>query len=301
MSNHEKLLDQSIYEAVINASHDAIVIVDSNSQVYFWNAAAEKLFGYSSDFMVGKNMHDYIAPERHRAIANRAFQQFQESGQGNALGRIVEIEALRKDGIEIWVELSLTAFEVEQRRWAFGIIRDITEKKRVEIELQEEASTDSLTGLSNRREFQRQLEANAVHSSMSMAIIDIDYFKQINDQYGHLVGDDAIKMVADCLKKQFSDVFCVARLGGEEFGVLFNSTDIDAVNARCEEFRKTLSEQQFSEHLLSLTVSIGVSGYKSTPRAMFYAADVALYEAKSAGRNRVCSAQRCLIEQAKTD
>ncbi|MDG6773098.1 sensor domain-containing diguanylate cyclase [Thiomicrorhabdus sp. ZW0627] len=291
MGNQNEILDQSIYEAVINASHDAIVIVDADSQVFFWNESAEKLFGYSSDFMVGKNMHSYITPDRHRAISHVAFKKFQESGEGRALGRMVEIEALRQDGVEIWVELSLTAFEVEGKRWAFAIIRDITEKKRLEIELQEEASTDALTGLSNRREFQRQLESHLDHP-MSMAIIDIDHFKQINDGYGHLIGDEAIQMVAGCLTDMFSDAISVARLGGEEFGVLFSSDDIDLVFNFCEEFRILLSRQRFSEHDLSLTVSIGVSGYKSTARGMFYAADVALYEAKAGGRNRVCLAQR---------
>ncbi|MDH5182757.1 MAG: diguanylate cyclase [Gammaproteobacteria bacterium] len=161
-------------------------------------------------------------------------------------------------------------------------------------EIREASRRDYLTNLYNRRYFYQrasELFKNAEKSSvqLSVAILDIDHFKQVNDEYGHDVGDRVIKDLAGLLNREFSDQL-VARFGGEEFCILFSDVKTDDVMHRLDTFRQQLQEQSLDIETESIryTVSTGVdvSSSKGIDK-MITSADEALYRAKAGGRNRV--------------
>ena len=119
------------------AAQDAIIIVDADEQVAYWNPAAEKIFGYKADEALGSNLHALVAPVNHRAAAQGGFKNFQQSGLGKLIGKTFEINAIRKGGGEFPVELSISAVRLHNSWHALGIIRDITGRKNIEQNLQE--------------------------------------------------------------------------------------------------------------------------------------------------------------------
>jgi PAS domain S-box-containing protein len=125
--------------AITESAQDAIVMIDPRGNISFWNPGAEAAFGYSEPEVMGRNMHQLLAPARYHEAHHRSFGEFQATGQGNALGQILELTALHKDGREIDVELSLSAFHQEDGWHAVGIMRDIRERKQAAKKLQEYA------------------------------------------------------------------------------------------------------------------------------------------------------------------
>jgi diguanylate cyclase (GGDEF)-like protein len=166
--------------------------------------------------------------------------------------------------------------------------------------LAELAATDGLTGLPNRRHFDAvfdglQRQAERTGENLSLLLIDADQFKRYNDTYGHLAGDEVLRTIARCLKRQVSgpdEVAC--RIGGEEFGVLLLGPAGREVAFRAEHIRQAVARTQIPHSGQEggfITVSIGVAcltlGSGVTQTECFAAADAALYEAKRRGRNRV--------------
>jgi diguanylate cyclase (GGDEF)-like protein/PAS domain S-box-containing protein len=126
---------EEILSAITGTARDAIVLLDSQGNVMFWNRAAEKLFGYSREEIMGKDLHRLVVPdERLYKVHRKAFRRFQSTGQGNAIGKTIELKAKRKDGREIDVELSLSALKFRNGWHAVGIVRDIRERKWQEEE-----------------------------------------------------------------------------------------------------------------------------------------------------------------------
>lgn len=157
--------------------------------------------------------------------------------------------------------------------------------------------TDSLTGLYNRRHFEDNLEreflrATRYKSELSFAIIDVDYFKKVNDTYGHSCGDYVLKEVAYLILQTFRKTDMVFRYGGEEFAVIITETPLEKAVIPLERLRKAISEHQFKYNGLniSITVSIGVSEVTKNTESvhqLFENADKALYKAKENGRNQI--------------
>jgi diguanylate cyclase (GGDEF)-like protein len=165
---------------------------------------------------------------------------------------------------------------------------------------------DPLTELANRRQFGEVLMRAAQHSRtsgepMSLLLLDIDYFKTINDSYGHSVGDACLVAIAARLQEQFcGQGELAARLGGEEFGVVLESRDVSAASQRAEAFRAALAARPIELDGIDLpvTISLGVAEFDPLRHrdadGLYRAADRAVYRAKSAGRNRVCSEERAI-------
>lgn len=127
--------------AVISAvAKDAIVIIGAHGEVVHWNRAAESMFGYTRADVIGKALHDFLAPDRFRDEHRAAFGAFRRTGMGGAIGRTIELAALCHDGSEIPVELSLSAVAVEGGWSAVGIIRDIRERLRLQAAVEEKAA-----------------------------------------------------------------------------------------------------------------------------------------------------------------
>lgn len=174
----------------------------------------------------------------------------------------------------------------------------IKDLRLAERKLFDMATTDALTGVYNRREGFRRLEAEALRASraktpLSVMMADIDHFKNINDTHGHQVGDEVLKRVASTLKNALraSDMLC--RYGGEEFLILATETDLDNVKRLAERLRLIVEEMSItlSEGVeIKVTLSFGVAQYlpQETHEYVIFRADQALYQAKQNGRNRVC-------------
>jgi len=184
-------------------------------------------------------------------------------------------------------------------------VRTQVRRHRYAMELRESvnntmalAVTDALTGLYNRRYFDRHLnvllgKAQEQDRDMALMILDIDHFKAVNDTHGHDIGDAVLREFSARLKRNIRGVDLACRFGGEEFVVLMPDTDIGQAEAVAERVRQSMAEKAFdvgAVRPLSVTVSVGVSikeSFVDTPESLIKRADVALYRAKREGRNRV--------------
>ncbi|OEG75249.1 hypothetical protein BEL05_02615 [Shewanella colwelliana] len=156
-----------------------------------------------------------------------------------------------------------------------------------------EAHTDFLTGLLNRRGFEHRIKTfHSVVDYGSVAIFDIDFFKKINDTYGHDIGDGILVGFANFCREQVSDKYVLSRSGGEEFILLMPSTEIEQAKEVCDQLRLLISKENFfvEERCLSITMSVGVAGFRNAEeiKSALTLADKALYRAKQSGRDRVC-------------
>jgi len=157
--------------------------------------------------------------------------------------------------------------------------------------------TDPLTGLYNRRHFEDNLEreflrASRYKNNLSFAIIDVDFFKKVNDTYGHSAGDYILKEVAYLILQGFRKTDMVFRYGGEEFAVIITETPVETAVIPLERLRKSIEEYPFNYdgQNIKVTISIGVSEINEktqTVHQLFEAADKALYKAKENGRNQI--------------
>ncbi len=290
------------------ATPEAVIIMDSRGKISFWNLAAREIFGYSSEEIIGKTLHKILAPKRFHERFTKAMEVFKRSGKGDAIGRTIELVAMRKNGEEFPIELSLSSVKMDTEWVAIGIVRDYSNRDEIEKQLRmtnEEleilATTDSLTGVANRYNFEERYRyewecALRLSTPLSLVFADIDNFKVINDTYGHQVGDIFLKSIADILRtnvQRVSDL--TARYGGEEFVILLPNTELSNAVDLAEKIRMAVEEHyqeiSASKVPLNVTISLGVSCVipRNTIKKeeLVAAADQALYKAKANGRNQV--------------
>lgn len=177
---------------------------------------------------------------------------------------------------------------------------DIIELKEEVKSLSRLVSTDTLTGLHNYRFFSQSIiqemeRSQRTGQSTTLMIIDADYFKKVNDQWGHEAGNQALKLLANCIKDNIRKLDIACRYGGEEFTVILPSTDIATSVQVAERIRTAVEEAPlfYEENTIALTVSIGISTYKGNNpnderNKLIERADSELYRAKQQGRNQVC-------------
>ncbi|QTD41015.1 sensor domain-containing diguanylate cyclase [Sporosarcina sp. Te-1] len=177
-----------------------------------------------------------------------------------------------------------------------GLMNEVQEKQQELMDLnhrlQTMATTDPLTGLYNRRVFQERLaeqieKAAEKHTVFSVLLFDIDYFKTVNDTYGHNVGDEVLKELAEKIKGQIPVQSTTARIGGEEFAIIQLEADQASSSAFAEKLRQHIATSIWRSK--AITISIGIATYQEgdTAESMYIRADSALYTSKRSGRNRV--------------
>lgn len=315
---------------IIDAAPLALVVANAEGRIVFCNRGAEELFGYAGSELLALDV-DMLVPLARRDAHRALRQEFFRRPNARPMGTGLNLNALRKDGTCIPVEVALTPVN----EGVLAVVLDITERNELKqqlaryheelehrvrerteeleranaekevllrglesqrVELERLSREDPLTGLVNRREFDRYLETAILHSQrhgtpLAVAMLDLDLFKGVNDRYGHSVGDEVLATVARILRRECRVIDVVGRYGGEEFVIALPHADVSAAMAVCERVRRAFLAFDWSSIApgLALTVSAGVaaSSRGGSSHELLLEADRNMYRAKSYGRNCV--------------
>ncbi|WP_456279247.1 EAL domain-containing protein [Bacillus sp. AK128] len=281
-------LSEKRYESFFYHNSDMIYSIDLNGQIISMNPACEHITGYKPEDVIGQSFTPFIVVED----IPEAMNHFSEAQKGNT--QQFEIAILDKEGKR--VELSCASIPIivnDEIVGVYGIGKDVTEKKKAEEQANFFAYYDPLTNLPNRRLFEDRLSHSFSYTKqagkMAVMFIDIDRFKLINDSFGHKTGDQLIQLVAERLKSQVRETDTVARLGGDEFTILL--PDLNDNNEPIEIAERIIKAMEkpfeLNDMVLTTTSSIGISitGACENYHTLLQQADLAMYQAKSNGRN----------------
>lgn len=261
----------------------------TEGQIIAVNEAMTRLTGFTTEELIGARVPYPFWPPEEVDEATALRRSVHETGGGTFEQRL-----LRKDGTRFAAELTTTeAHRPDGSLLGYvNTIRDISDHKRYEEELKRLATYDALTGLPNHGLFHETLTrefAQAIRHKrpLSLAVLDLDRFKSVNDSYGHPVGDTVLARVGTVMSALVREGELVGRVGGEEFAWLLPDTVADEAMVAVERLRRAISEEEISD-IGAVTVSIGVCDLSeaATPAELYKRADEALYWAKRGGRNR---------------
>ena len=276
----------SIWHVLFDQSRDGIVVINREGKVLAANPAFRDMLGYSHSEVLQLKVWDWDA---HYDEA--AFHEFMKTLSED--GQMLETVHLKRDGTKMEVEIALSCTDFIGEKLVFCVQRDVTQRKANERRIHQMMTTDELTGLLNRREFNQRLEhelnrKDRYANQCALVMLDVDHFKSINDHYGHPTGDQVLVTVSKLIASQVREVDSIARWGGEEFLILLPETDAEQATRVAEKLRIALQAQKLVQ-VGGVTASFGVTEYRQgdDTDALIKRADAALYEAKSAGRNCV--------------
>ncbi len=298
---HAALISQGErLRTVIETAMDGIMILDEVGKIETFNSACERIFGWKSAEVVGRPVTELTADEVRRVRGGQlVFENLADPlpAAGPAAGNVHTVRGVRRDGTSFPLEVSLSRATIDSASVYVAIVRDVTEAVRAREQLFGLATSDALTGMRNRRYFLEGAEAEFSrakrHSrNLSLLLIDVDHFKEINDTHGHAAGDAALKSLARVCRRSMREVDIVGRIGGEEFAIAMPEAELASARAAAERLRRQIAEEElsFDGKAIRITISVGVSA--AEPRDMsieqiMRRADQALYQAKGGGRNRV--------------
>lgn len=308
--------------AAIEVAGDAFIITDRNGVVQYANAATRRHTGYSPEELRGQHTRIFSSGRQSREF-------YAELWSTLRAGRVWRGELInrRKDGTLYDEEMTIAPVRNDQGEIEHfaAVKRDVSEQHRIERELHaanrrlseqleeirqlqrqlaEQATRDPLTGLHNRRYLDEHLpeafaRAQREGYPLTIAVIDVDRFKRINDTYGHAAGDEVIKALANHLRASVRDYDVCCRYGGEEFLLLLPHTAPQVARERLETLRRAFAELPVQHGALQIQATLSI-GYASYPEhankadELIGRADIALYRAKRGGRDRVESADKRL-------
>lgn len=268
---------------VFEASRDAILLVNRKNKVIDTNRSTEELLRRIGAESVGGSLEDLF-------LQAPALLQSLRSTE-------TSIAKLELGTEREYYEVSTKSIDPqrESRGW-MKTIRDVTEIYQLNESLKVQALMDELSGLNNRRAFLqsgqlRMADSDRTGRALHLLMMDLDHFKNVNDQYGHPAGDLVIQNFSALLKEVFGPDSLIARLGGEEFGVLTAGPSAAEVRRQAEILQKRMEgfEHRYGDKSFRVTVSIGIagkSGFGQTLEELLHLADKALYRSKDSGRNR---------------
>jgi len=291
---------ESRRDAILSASLDCIISIDKQGIIHEFNPAAEKCFGYSLQRVKGRSFVDYFVPDRERVNFKNNLDKNFTVDTRLALNRHNKVTLLRMHEVEFNAELTITQVKLnKQQSEEFNLhIRDISQQIKLQKKMTQLAYHDSLTGLYNRSFFIEKLQqeidfANRHESSVVLMFLDLDQFKNINDNLGHKVGDVVLQAVAKRLHQVTREGDIICRWGGDEFIILFPGLSKQSVIIRkAEEILGHISAPfSYQGTDLAIHTSIGItqsSHNNCQQEQLVKQSDIALYAAKSEGRNTFC-------------
>jgi len=287
--------------AILAASLDPMVTFDQNGIISSASNSIYSVFGWSIEELIGQNIKVLLAePLRSQFIA--LLKSSQILNGMDMLNNTQEITAMHINNREFSCEMSLTKVSLPELHEKFftAVLRDISDRKQTENQLIWLSTHDELTGIYNRRYFNKQINIEwrrliREKNPLGVIILDIDYFKNYNDTLGHQAGDECLKMIAQVLPKRLKRAFdFAARYGGEEFIVLLPNTPIKGVTKIANLIKNDIFALNIPHPVSAVggrvTVSMGLTAMLPTKACTFEVlirrADHALYQAKNSGRDR---------------
>jgi diguanylate cyclase (GGDEF)-like protein/PAS domain S-box-containing protein len=294
--------DASLYRDVLDHLYDGVYFLDRERKIFFWNKGAERITGYRAEDVRGQACSENIlchVDQQGRSLChgNCPAARVLEDGQA----REAEVYLLHKNGYRKPVRIRVAPIEDPSGRivGAMEIFSDDTSseslRRRVAL-LEKLSSLDSLTQLANRRSLEaamvsRLAEIRRYDVTFALLFIDIDNFKSINDRYGHEIGDEVLRVVAQTLSRSLRPFDLSGRWGGEEFLAVILNVDAAYLEVVAERVRALIGQTHIpmQDTYLQVTVSIGAAMARrdDTPEALLNRADRLMYRSKMEGRNRV--------------
>lgn len=298
--HEEKEALQATLNSIGDAVGDAVITTDLHGRITYLNPVAVAMTGWENDRAQGLPLQQVfrtVEETTRLAVPNPVLQVLRN-------GRVTASDSsyLRHPGgDEFLIEMSAAPIR-DRRQQMIGvslIFRDVTEARRIAAQLSYQASHDALTGLINRREFERRLEAALLpppseqeEAHHALLYCDLDQFKIINDTCGHAAGDEMLRQLTGVLQQTMRVQDTLARLGGDEFGILLDRCLPGQAIRIADTLRQTIAEFRFvwEDKIFTSGVSIGLVGFRSgelTLADLLQVADAACYVAKDKGRNRI--------------
>jgi diguanylate cyclase (GGDEF)-like protein/PAS domain S-box-containing protein len=281
-------------KSILNTVTEGILTFNTDGLIETFNPAAEKIFGYSTQEILGQHV-EVLMPHENRRAYNRFFRKNIIKGNSRLVGKLWELTGLHKIEGPFPMEMTVTKLQVGSDHIFTAVFRDITERKQSEERIRHLAHHDQLTGLPNRHLFTDRLYhatkiSKRYNKSLVLMFIDLDKFKPINDTLGHEAGDIVLKEVARRFLEIVRESDTVARIGGDEFVILLEELDhADPGHVVAEKLLDSLSKPILvggRECVIGL--SIGLSKFpedSDNPDELMRCADEAMYMVKSSGRN----------------
>lgn len=271
-----------------------MIIADSRGLILHWNAAAERMFGLSMEQAIGTSL-DVIVPEQMRGAHAEGMRRLTAGGRPRVVGTVVEVTAQHVDGKLFPIEMSLSMWS-ENGEARFGAtVRDVSMRRANDERLHNLAHYDQLTLLPNRTSFLEKINSALERGAPStVLLVDLDRFKEVNDQLGHSAGDAVLIETALRIRRCIPvDLATVARLGGDEFAVLLpDSASPMRADALATLIRQELGRPfNLEESLMWVGCSLGIAmspSHGEDAATLMGSADLALYKAKSEGGDRQC-------------
>jgi len=308
-AQHQRLTDQATMReaaqhtlTILDNMQDGVATINKYGVIESFNKAASSMFGYTAHEVLGRNV-SVLMPEPCASPGGNPLQRRLTTGATYLVGQSREMLGQRKDGSIFPINLSISKIARTGRPTFVGVIRDITQRRQQEEEIQRLAFYDPLTQLPNRRLLLDRLHQSLITSARSsqhgaLMFLDLDHFKQLNDTLGHDVGDELLKHVATRLKTCVREGDTVARLGGDEFVVLLEglSPQVHEAAAHGEAVANKIlnvlgQPYQLRGHRHVSTPSVGIViflGDQDSTEELLKKADMAMYQAKASGRNNAC-------------
>jgi diguanylate cyclase (GGDEF)-like protein/PAS domain S-box-containing protein len=279
---------------IVEMAAEGIISIDTKGMIRSFNRAAQRMFGYSEEETIGKNVA-LLMPSPHRENHDGYLARYVQTGQAHVIDKVRELQGQRKDGTTFPVELAVTEVELGETHFFTAILRDISEQKLAQQRIEELAHYDALTHLPNRRLFydrfnQAILIAKRSQRGITLLYMDLDGFKKVNDTLGHHFGDMLLVKVAERLRLCVRESDTLARFGGDEFTLVLNETrkreDVAMVAKKIIEAIAHPFDLEGQEARIG--VSIGIALYPDDAKVeteLLIVADKAMYAAKAAGKN----------------
>lgn len=288
-------------------SSEGMVVTDQDGVVIDVNSAFENITGYSAAEILGKRLNALSAGRHTKDFYVNMWAEIDKTGSWSG-----DIWNMRKTGEEFVEHLKINTIYNEDGsvHSRIGLFSDVTEKRRQEASIWRQANYDSLTKLPNRLMFHHSLEQEILHSRranriFALLFLDLDFFKDVNDTYGHDEGDELLKIMANRLKSAVRKSDLVARLGGDEFTIILRNIDsVKSIAAISEKIVQSVAQPyKLKSNTVSVSASVGIAVFTfdgDGSEQLLKNSDLAMYAAKEKGRNQFSMFKSDMLLQANT-